>query len=183
MRRWREKRLLAAVRAKKPGAFEEFEKIARPTGELALRRAERAWPVLRSEHDDQLQAFFALLFEAEGKLLASYRGEAKLETWLFAVAYRLFLRRARQLSARKEGPLSSEAASGGSPEATDPLARENLKRALAELSAEDRAFLGLLFDQEVPVADLAAQLKISPDAVRMRKKRLLDRLRAELGVE
>jgi hypothetical protein len=57
MGRWREKRLLSRVRAKKPGAFEELEKVARPIAELALRRAERAWPVLRSEREDPLQAF------------------------------------------------------------------------------------------------------------------------------
>lgn len=182
MGRWQEKRLLSRVRAKKAGAFEELEKLARPIAELALRRAERAWPALRGEHEDQMQAFFTLLLEEDAKILGSFRGEAKLETWLFVVAYRQFLRRAKALDARR---LSLDESEHGRSETepADPLAREHLRRALGELPPEDRAFLGLLFDQEVPVAEIAIHLGVTPDAVRMRKKRLLDRLRKSLNLE
>lgn len=63
----------------------------------------------------------------------------------------------------------------------DPDLRVALAAALAELRPQDRAVLVMRFLHDHSVAEVAVQLRLSPEAVRTRTARALDRLRAVVG--
>ncbi|MEU9129505.1 SigE family RNA polymerase sigma factor [Kitasatospora sp. NPDC048540] len=65
----------------------------------------------------------------------------------------------------------------------DPALRLTLLRALAELSAPDRAVLVLRYWEDRSVEETAAALRLGPTAVRSRSSRALARMRAALGDE
>jgi len=72
----------------------------------------------------------------------------------------------------------------GSPDPTDSAdQREDLLRALARLSPEDRAAVFLRFYEDMSSAEVAASLGITATAARSRVHRALRRLRVDLAEE
>jgi RNA polymerase sigma-70 factor (ECF subfamily) len=112
------------------------------------------------------------------RALAEFRGDAKLSTWLYAIASRLCLNRIasgeRRLSrARVDGLDRLPAGEGGEPGADlERSEREAaLHRAIAELP-EDRRIVVVLRDLEgLTYDEIAAALSLEPGTVRSRLHR------------
>lgn len=122
--------------------------------------------------------------------LASFRGDARLTTWIYTIAYREAVRvRARWGGARAH----AAAPEGWEPEdsraegrhhdaaaAADELAR--VRSAMERLPPDQRLALGYHYLDGLPVAEVAALMNSTPNTVKSWLKRGRDALRVTLGV-
>jgi RNA polymerase sigma-70 factor (ECF subfamily) len=110
--------------------------------------------------------------------LRQLREPGRIRPWLLSIAAneaRQTLRRRARIVAMPAG-WSDE----GRP-APDPIDAIDLARALATLKPDERQLIGLRYVSGFSAPELAAALHMSPEGVRTRLKRILDRLRMELG--
>lgn len=124
--------------------------------------------------DDAAQA----TWQQAWRKLRQLRDPARVRPWLLAIAAneaRQALRRRSRLTV-----MPDELASASPPEG-DPIEAMDLDRALAKLKPADRTLIGLRYVSGFSASELAPMLQISPEGVRSRLKRILDRLREELG--
>jgi len=152
-------------------------------------RLTRRYGDLSAHRADLLQSLELFLVKDDYRVLGTYRGDARLTTWLHAVAMRFLSREATRLraqQARERPDPELEPASGG----TDPevrVVRESerarVRRALEGLSPDERLLVALLFEQGLDATQASRVLGVRPAGVRMRKKRLLEKLEAKLGGE
>ena len=101
----------------------------------------------------------------------------RIRAWLLAIAAneaRQILRRRRPTEAMTEDMFA------GLPDPVDRFDDLDLKAALDRLDPRDRELLGLRYVLGFNSVELGAQLGLSPEGVRGRLKKLIDRLRAEL---
>lgn len=63
----------------------------------------------------------------------------------------------------------------------DPIDAIDLQRALATLRPDERRLIGLRYVSGFSAPELAEALRLSPEGVRTRLKRIMDRLRVELS--
>jgi len=143
----------------------------------------------RRVDEDRLADLFAgayvALIEHDCRRLGQWDGRCSLASWvrLVAASTTLDALRAEGRASRLRGdaavdverlPLEGQ-------DALDRAIRAErvvrLERALATLSASDRALLGLVFQEEVAPGEVALRLGIEPGAVYTRKNRALERLR------
>ena len=113
---------------------------------------------------------------------AAFRPVATFKTWAFTIARNLcvdILRSGPRISEVSGNPLPEVADSAPTPlEHLDRAEREAaVRRALAELSAEDREVLLLSRYHDLRFRDIAAIVGASEDAVKMRAHRAVTRLR------
>lgn len=116
--------------------------------------------------------------------LSTFRGDCRFSTWLYRIAYRLALRRARtprteqtvvderlweSLSDDVALPLLDES------EATDDQV-ERLRQALDRLRPDERTLLMLTYDEERPAAEVATIMGLSEGNIRTRLCRLRKKL-------
>ena len=116
--------------------------------------------------------------------LSTFRGDCRFSTWLYRIAYRLALRRARtprteqtvdderlweSLSDDVPLPLLDES------EATDDQV-ERLRQALDRLRPDERVLLMLTYDEERPAAEVATIMGLSEGNIRTRLCRLRKKL-------
>lgn len=148
---------------------------ARPLFQLCLRVACSA-----ADADDAVQETFVDLLRG----IRSFRGEAKLTTWLF----RLAIRAATRVRNRNATRYHAMADAGELPGDDDPVARaadrENAARLLAaidRLPAAQRAVVGLAAIEGIAHAEIAAVLGIPVGTVGSRLHEARDRLRALLA--
>ena len=143
---------------------------------------------LEAHREDLRQSFGLFLLEGKGRVLQTYRGEAALTTWIYAVAARFFRREVVRLSAAsdKRRPLDAvaDAPDREAPSPEDRSVRkqqvEALRRVVAELDPSDRLMLSLTYVDDAPSRVVAQAMGLSATGVRMRKKRLLERLAQQL---
>ena len=104
--------------------------------------------------DDLAQETFLKAYRA----LATFRGQARFSSWLFRIAYHVFVSDVRR---RTEAPATEEqeAAAPQGDHAPDPGLRYDLERALGLLRPEERAALALTFGQGLPHDEAAAILQ------------------------
>ncbi len=141
---------------------------------------------LKGDRADLLQSLEMHLVRNEYRVLRTFRGDARLSTWLHAVAMRHVRREAIKLSKRRQherGPVDTEHADP----ATDPEVRavrasqrREVQRTLQTLSEDERYLVAMFYEQGLDASQVATCLGISPAGVRMRKKRLLARLQDRL---
>jgi RNA polymerase sigma-70 factor (ECF subfamily) len=154
---------------------------------LVSRHRDRLWAVAlrtlgdREEAADALQDALLSAYRAAG----SYRGEAKVTTWLHRVVVNACLDRVRRRQARPTVPLPEQ---GGSAEPADPHdalgARETaleVEAALAELPVEQRCAILLVDVHGMPVDDVAAVLGVPSGTIKSRCSRGRARLALSLG--
>ncbi len=165
-----------------PGAFERFKESVQPTIERCLRRA-----LARNKHltlcrEDLLQSLDLHLVSQDYRVLRSFRGNAKLTTWIHAVASRHFYGQIKRAPQRELPHAQLELSGGPTPEeqALEADQRALVRRTVADLNDEDKVLVGLLFEQNVTAMKASRLLGLKPSAVRMRKKRLLERLKDKL---
>ncbi len=111
--------------------------------------------------------------------LRSLRDESQLRAWLLSVTANETRQLIRQAGRRRQ----HEAGAPGPVGDRDPSARAqsmDLGEALARLAPVDRELLALRYVLGLTSIEIARQLRISPEGVRTRNRRLLERLRGEL---
>lgn len=164
-----EEGFVARLRAGEPGAFEELVRgYQHRVFSVALRMLGSA-----AEAEEVAQEVFLRVHRSVGE----FRGEAKLSTWLYAIASRLCLNRLatpeRRMMRRGEETLLRLQAPTAGPGAV--LERRELEaalsRAIAELP-EDRRIVVVLRDLEgLSYEEIAAALDLEPGTVRSRLHR------------
>ena len=130
--------------------------------------------MMRDPHDaaDALQDAYVAAFRRIG----SFRGEAKVTTWLHRVVVNACLDRLRRQQTRtREEPLPADpdrAAALGTESRADPLeiqeARVDVVSALAQLTADQRAALVLVDMEGYSVEEAATILGCAPGTVKSR---------------
>jgi RNA polymerase sigma-70 factor (ECF subfamily) len=152
-------------------------------GRLVARHQERLWAVSvrtlgdREEAADALQDALLSAYRAAG----SYRGDARVTTWLHRIVVNACLDRVRRRAVRPTVPLPEQ-------ERADPrdalAARETaleVEAALAGLPLDQRTAIVLVDVQGLPVAEAAAVLGVPTGTVKSRCSRGRARLALTLG--
>ena len=131
--------------------------------------------------EDLTQEVFVRLCKDDFRLLRSYDPErASLSTWITIVARstaRDALRRRRPASV----PIESVPEAHLKIDAVEPLPKLKLPEAL--LSPRQREILGLLYDAEMDVAEIAQRLGIDPQTVRSAHHKAMLKLRAHFKAD
>jgi len=111
--------------------------------------------------------------------LHSLRDPDRVRPWLLSVT----ANEARQIVRRRRGPVVEIDVEIPGDARGDPSAgieRLDLRRALAHLSADDRALLAMHYVVDLSSDELGAAVGTSPSTARTRLSRAVDRLRKEL---
>ena len=114
---------------------------------------------------------------------ATYSGECKVSTWIFAIAYRTALKALRTQDEPLEGGAVDELVcedAGPEQEAIRTQTQATLARALGTLSAEQRAVIVLTYFHDLPYAEIARIVGCPVDTVKTRMFHGRRRLRAAL---
>ena len=130
------------------------------------------------------------IFQRALRALPEFRGDCRLSSWVYRIAWREGLRQAereREQDAR-EAPL--EVAVHRPDGAEDQLrtlerreTTEAVRAALARLGPRDREILALHYLEEMPFAVIGERLDIAESAAKVRSHRALTRLRLVLEDE
>jgi RNA polymerase sigma-70 factor (ECF subfamily) len=112
--------------------------------------------------------------------LRQLREPDRVRPWLMSIA----ANEARQALRKRSRLVALPAGWSSDPRREpDPIDAIDLARALATLKPEERQLIGLRYVSGFSAPELAQALHLSPEGVRTRLKRILDRLRLELGDE
>jgi len=156
-------------------------------GRLVARHTDRLWAVAlrtlcdREEAADALQDALLSAYRSAG----SYRGEARVTTWLHRVVVNACLDRVRRKAVRPTVPLPASGEPDEPAARRDELAERetalDVEQALAALPAEQRAALVLVDLQGLPVEEAARVLDVPVGTVKSRCSRGRARLAVSLG--
>jgi RNA polymerase sigma-70 factor (ECF subfamily) len=169
----RDRALLAAHVAGDPQAFDD----------LVRRHRQRMWAVaLRTlgepeEAADAVQDACLSAFRAAG----SYRGEARVSTWLHRIVVNACLDRARRRAVRPTVPLPDEPLADPRDRLAERETGVEVEQALAGLPAEQRSAIVLVDLQGLSVEEAAAVLGVPGGTVKSRCFRGRARLAVALG--
>lgn len=150
--------------------------------ELVRRHRDRLWAVaLRtlSDREDAADAVQDALLSAY-RSAGRFRGDAAVTTWLHRIVVNACLDRVRRRQARPTVPLPEVEVGPSTPEPDRDVALD-VRSALAELSAEQRAALVLVDIEGYGVAEAAALLGVAEGTVKSRCARGRARLAVLLG--
>ena len=119
-------------------------------------------------------------WEVAWRRLSGLRDHGQVRAWLVAIAANEARQAVRRRRSRPVIDLNEriDVAAGADP--ADRIGTVDLARALAHLTADDRALLALRFVAGLDATEIATGLHLSPSGVRSRLSRLLQRLRMEL---
>jgi len=136
----------------------------------------------RSDAEEVLQMVYLKILQGK----AVYRGESKLQTWLFAVIRKTAIsERRRQLLRSLNAIVSLETRSNV--ELESEFERSEMQRrfqeALAELPGRQRETLHLVFYQDLSLSEAAEIMNVSVGSVRRHYERGKKRLREALDRE
>lgn len=127
--------------------------------------------------DDVLQEAYVKAFRA----FPRFRGEAKLGTWLYRIAYNAAVDELRRSRRGHELPLAEELPSASADPADVAAGRSDLARALAALPPEERAAVLLVDAQGFDYREGARVLGIPEGTLASRLNRARASLRTALG--
>lgn len=155
-------------------------------GRLVARHRDRLWAVAlrtlgnREEAADALQDALLSAYQKSG----TYRGEAKVTTWLHRVVVNACLDRARRAAVRQTVPLSEAASEPADPR--DAVDEHDtalvLRAALDALPRDQKAALVLVDLSGLTVQEAARVLDVAEGTVKSRCARGRARLAVALGV-
>ena len=122
------------------------------------------------------------------RMLATYDPARPARPWIAAIAERRCIDRLRRRGrgAGRENPIDDHAETLAAPPGVtgeDRVANRQLREAVAELPASQRAALRLAKLEELPLAEAAARSGLSVGALKVATHRALKTLRRRLGVE
>ena len=134
----------------------------------------------QAEAEEVLQTVYLKILQGK----AVYRGESKLQTWLFAVIRKTALSERRKQWLRTLIPgRSAEAQTGVESEFERSEMQQRFQQALAQLPARQRETLQLVFYQDLSLSEAAEVMNISLGSARRHYERGKKRLRATLDRE
>ncbi len=135
----------------------------------------------------ETDAVLSRIFQRALRALPEFRGDSRLSTWVYRIAWREGLRQAERERRQDEREAPLEIAVHCPDAAEDQLRtlerRETaatVRAALERLGPRDREILALRFLEEQPFAVIAERLDISESAAKVRSHRALTRLRLVL---
>lgn len=132
----------------------------------------------REQAEDVVQDLFIRL----PGLVADFRGESALSTWLYRVAHNMCLTRIQQ--AKNRGRLEEEHLAGeGGGEGDAYETSDLLAKALAVLDPETRSLMWLKEGEGVPLKELSETFKLPEGTLKSRLSRARDRVREYLEKE
>ena len=151
-------------------------------GRLVARHRDRLWAVAlrtlgdREEAADALQDALLSAYRAGG----SYRGDARVTTWLHRIVVNACLDRVRRRAVRPTVPLAEHDAQRADPRDAfgDRLTALEVEAALAALPYDQRAAIMLVDVHGMPVHDVAVVLGVPAGTVKSRLSRALAQLAA-----
>lgn len=154
-------------------------------GQLVTRHRDRLWAVAvrtlgdREDAADALQDALVSAYRSCG----SYRGEARVTTWLHRIVVNACLDRARRSAVRRTVPLPHGAAEPADPRDRlgDRELQVELRRALALLPAEQATAIVLVDVDGLPVEQASRVLGVPVGTVKSRCSRGRARLAVLLG--
>lgn len=116
--------------------------------------------------------------------LPEFRGESKLSTWLYRIAWREGIRQVNKEKKRDGFETSLDVvinkpdSNEGQLETLERLETEaSVRNSLSRLSPRDREVVAMRFLDELPFAQVAARMNISESAAKVRCHRAMSRLR------
>lgn len=114
---------------------------------------------------------------------ASFRGDAKVRTWLLTIAHHRAInaRRKRRVETVELDPRLADRRAEGAQGGRATSERLDLRRALRQLPTEHRSALELVFFHELSIAEAAAVLDVAPGTVKSRLHRAKAMLRERLA--
>lgn len=133
-----------------------------------------------AEAEEILQTVYLKILQGK----AVYRGESKLQTWLFAVIRKTAISERRKQWLRTPVPgKTSKAVSELESEFERSEMQRRFQQALAQLPARQRETLHLVFYQDLSLSEAAEVMNISVGSARRHYERGKKRLRAALDRE
>jgi len=125
------------------------------------------------------------VFEVVQRRLASFRADAQLSTWLYAITLRVVIAQRRKARIRRllfaqaqaEFDLDSEAVVSPADELMRLQATQIVYAMLEQLSERDRALLILFELEALPIAEIAVILRLSENNVAVSLHRARERFR------
>ena len=136
----------------------------------------------RADAEEVLQIVYLKILQGK----AVYRGESKLQTWLFAVIRKTAIAEGRKQLLRRLNPgFSTTPAVNHEPESEFERTEMQLRfqQALAQLPARQRETLHLVFYQELSLSEAATVMNVSVGSARRHYERGKKRLREALERE
>jgi len=117
--------------------------------------------------------------------LETFRGEARLTTWVLAIGRNQALNHQRRVKTRKEDPLPEEPllAPVGAHDGGSPILTRSLTGAVESLPAPEREAVLLFYGEDRSVAEVASLTGRPANTVKSDLLRARRRLRAALGTE
>jgi len=171
--------LISRVRGGDRHAFEELYRQYRVRLERFLGNLVRHPQLAEEVLDDTLLVVW--------ERAAGFKGESKLSTWIFAIAYRKAMKALRRYDAPVEDPEAENRASqDDNPEQAFGHARlhDVLREAMAELSPEHRGVVELTYFNDLSYREIAEIMECPVDTVKTRmfyaRRHLKRRLDGEL---
>ena len=143
--------------------------------------------VLQRMRVREIDGTMSQVFQRALRSLPEFRGESRLSSWLYRIAWREGLRQAGRERARDEREAPLEVAANCPDSAEDQLrtlerreTADRVREALERLRPYDREIVALRYLEELPFAQVAERLDIAETAARVRCHRALTRLRIVL---
>ncbi|HJT27922.1 MAG TPA: RNA polymerase sigma factor [Pyrinomonadaceae bacterium] len=133
----------------------------------------------RSDAEEVLQTVYLKILQGK----AIYRGESKLQTWLFAVIRKTAVTERRKQVLRSFITLGSTAESKPEVELERSELQQRFRQALAGLPKRQRETLHLVFYQDLSLSEAAEVMNISIGSARRHYERGKKRLRESLDRE
>ena len=175
-----ELQLLARIRDGDRSAFEQLYKAYRPRLARFLRNLVRQPQLAEEVLDDTLMVVWD---RPHG-----FKGESRLSTWIFAIAYRKAMKAARGRDEPVDDPDADQRpspAAGPDEECARHRKQALLIRAMDELSPEHRAVVDLTYFHEMEYREIADILDCPVDTVKTRmfhaRRRLRRRMEGDLA--
>jgi RNA polymerase sigma-70 factor (ECF subfamily) len=171
--------LMAGILLKDIEAFEALYRIYSPRLTRFLSRLIGRPPIVEEVMNDTLMVVWD---KAD-----SFKGDSKLSTWIFGIAYRKAMKALRKQDEPVEDPWAEERVSPD-PTPEDALGRRRvqvlLRKAINELSADHRAVIEFTYFQEMDYREIAEIMGCPVDTVKTRmfhaRRHLKRRLSGEL---
>jgi RNA polymerase sigma-70 factor (ECF subfamily) len=147
--------------------------------EIFERYRDRVWRFFRRRIADAARAeeLAQDTFVAVLQGTTRYEPRAPFRSYLFGIAYNLLLAERRRMSHRNTDPLGTEPLAR---ETSDPVAQMWVRRALADLEADDREILMLREYEQLSYEEIADVQSLSLNTVRSRLFRARMALKAAL---
>jgi RNA polymerase sigma-70 factor (ECF subfamily) len=158
-----DQRLISLVRERDPDAFEELYRKYQTRLSRFLANVVRQPQIVEEVLDDTLMVVW--------ERASDFKGESKLSTWIFAIAYRKAMKALRRYDAPME---DHEAESRLSPEPSPEEAFGQsrlhgvLRGAMANLSSDHRAVVELTYFQDLSYREIAEIMECPVDTVKTR---------------